>query len=218
MKGHSGDRWNDVADRLAVAAVAAPSRSGRWHEPPTEEHLGEADERRRSVGRVASWRSRGRRPERGRPGRRAWRDPRCGGSPDPRVPAGHLLVVAGLRRRSGRVERAAVAETLAGVIEAQAETAPRPGGAERTAVRAPRSWGVGRAVDAGVPVVVVLPYPDPTAGLARVRAGRIRALPWPSAREVVVLEKKRPDDLEGRAQGAGTARRLAARRQPTWPW
>ncbi|MBA2626233.1 MAG: ribonuclease HI, partial [Acidimicrobiia bacterium] len=70
VKGHSGDRMNDVVDRLAVqAATKQEGRSGMG----TPAELGAADD-----------------PE-------ARSAPPAAGERDPRLPAGHLVLVGGLR-------------------------------------------------------------------------------------------------------------------------
>ena len=205
VKGHSGDEWNDIADRLAVGAVqrgAGAHGSGR----PAAEYLGDEDAptaprgASQDVARTAD-------PE---AGAGAGPDSRSGGSgdapgdprrsalrraADPRVPDGYVVVVSGLR--DDRVpEDAALMRTLGELMAAQDEmhgdavvvTGLRTG-AESAAAAA--------AQHAGVPYAVVLPYPDPTAGWPERRRARFES-ELEGAREVVVLEKKRPSDLEGR--------------------
>jgi hypothetical protein len=95
---------------------------------------------------------------------------------------------------------------LAAVIGAQATLHPdlvvltglRPGAEELGALA---------ASDAGVPYVVVLPYPDPTAGWPeRERAGFAAHLE--RAADTVVLERTRPAD--------GPGRRAALARRDGW--
>jgi hypothetical protein len=57
--------------------------------------------------------------------------------------------------------------------------------------------GATAAAAAGVPYVVVLPYPDPTAGWPERERARFEAS-CAAARSVVTLEKQRPTDLDGR--------------------
>ncbi len=187
VKGHSGDEWNDIVDRLAVAAVQR--RAGATGESrPSEADLGPADE---PVGAPT-----------GSSGGAAQRDSR--------VPAGHVLVVTGLRSESLRSDPRTAA-ALAAVIEAQAELHPdlvvlsglRPGAEE---------LGAAVASASGVPMVAVLPYPDPTSGWPeRERARFADALD--AAREVVVLERSRPSDLAGRRASLSRSRRLDAWRR-----
>lgn len=193
VKGHSGDHWNDIADRLAVAAVQrAGGDTGAG--PPTEADLAEPDAPgRRTAAPVGAP---GPAPPESVPGsappgsRSAARR-----AADPRVPEGHLLVVAGLRGEAlagdGTTRRA-----LAAVLDAERRLHPAlvvlsglRSGAEELAASV--------AVDLGLPLAVVLPYPDPARGWPEVeRAAFERSLA--AARDVVVLERKRPDDLAGR--------------------
>jgi ribonuclease HI len=203
VKGHSGDHWNDIADRLAVAAVqrgGGDSGAG----PPTEADLAEPDVPGRRTaaaagtagpavpaGSVEEPATPG--PEQGPPGpvsRSAARR-----AADPRVPDGHLLVAAGLRGEALAAD-ATTRRALAAVLDAQRQLHPAlvvlsglRSGAEELAAAV--------AVDAGLPLAVVLPYPDPARGWPEAeRAAFERSLA--AAREVVVLERARPDDLAGR--------------------
>jgi ribonuclease HI/uncharacterized phage-like protein YoqJ len=135
VKGHSDDPMNDLVDRLAVEASRTQQpRSG--DEPPTE--LGPPD----VVGR-------------GGAGERA---------SDPLVPDGHGLVVVGPRPPAiggygDNPTAAGIRRRLAEIIDAKAALQPDllvlTGlglGVEQLAAEA--------AIDAGVPYVVVLPFPD----------------------------------------------------------
>ena len=187
VKGHGGDPMNDVVDRLAVRASHA-GHGDTGAVPPTEDQLGPPD----------------------RPGATSVGRPQPAGATPPtardgRVPTGRLVVVVGLRDRglaaSGR--GATAARRLAEVLGAQRELSPdlvvltglRPG-AEELGARA--------AVAAGVPYVAVLPYPDPVsdrpAGERRAFEGALER-----AEQVIVLERRRPPDPEGRR--AALARR-----------
>lgn len=207
VKGHSGDEWNDIADRLAVGAVqrlAGAVGSGR----PGAEFLGDEDAptsgRRPGVaGPDVAGLGSGSGEGKAVAGDTVAGDTDEGGerrsaarrSADPRVPEGFLVVVAGLRDGAVSSDGKLMA-TLRGVIAAQQEmhgdavvvTGLRAG-AETAAAEA--------AAEAGVPYVVVLPYPDPAAGWPeRERADFERRVD--AASDAVVLEQKRPRDLEGR--------------------
>lgn len=195
VKGHSGDEWNDVADRLAVGAVQR-SQGAAGTGRPTEEFLGDEDAptsgkrpSRDSSAAAAPVTNEGAAGELRRSAQRR--------ESDPRVPDGYVVVVAGLRDAKV-TSNAQLMKTLAEVIKAQHElhgdavvvTGLRAG-AETAAAEA--------AAAAGVPVLVVLPYPDPAAGgPERERAEFERRVG--DASGAVVLEKNRPTDLEGRTK------------------
>lgn len=194
VKGHSGDRWNDLVDRLAVGAVQRRGDTSGEGDPP-EEVLGSPD--RNSGGRSSSSAS-GDRPSQPsdllesplESGSRSERRR----SADPRVPVGHLVMVTGAR--SASPDRTGLRAELSRVLAAQSEMNPELvvlSGLRRGA----ESLGVAAAKDAGLPYVVVLPYPDPTAGWPEAETTEFRRC-LEGAREVMVLEKKRPTDLEGR--------------------
>lgn len=169
VKGHAGDRWNDLADRLAVeAAFTQQPRSGS--QTPTA--IGEPDRvDRRAKGTTAV-----RRDPTGR-----------------EAPPGHRLVVAGLR--SPKVDAAALERTMADIIAAKAEldddlvvvTGLRAG-AEELGARA--------ALQAGVPFVAVLPYPDPAKAWPADARQRFEEL-VDAAADVIVLQAKTPADRAG---------------------
>lgn len=174
VKGHGGDPMNDVVDRLAVAA-ALRGTGGEGGEPPTEADLGEPDRVTPSTRPVAT-----------PPGA------------DHRIPAGTPYSVVGLRSADllDSPRGAVLRRQLAAVLGAQATLHPDlvvltglRAGTEQLAALA--------AGDAGVPYVVVLPYPDPTLNWPEAeRASFERSLA--AARESVTLEQKRPVDGEGR--------------------
>lgn len=193
VKGHSGDRWNDLADRLAVGAVQrGEDRSGSG-EPP-EDALGAQDGAGTTV-----------RGADARPGSSVDVD-RLGVVPsgesrsafrrasDPRVPVGHLVAVGGLRGTDAQLDT--MVQDLTPILAAQAElrhdvvvlTGLRRGAETAGAIAAKR---------AEVPYVAVLPYPDPTAGWPEREAAEFHRL-LEGAREVTTLERRRPVDVEGR--------------------
>ena len=181
VKGHSGDRWNDIADQLAVeAATTQRARSGEG----LPDALGPSDD----VGASPA-------PAKTSPGDR---------------PAGHLVAVFGHRPPelggygdnpvSDRVRR-----QLVEIIEAKAsmhdDLVVLTGlmlGAEQL--------GADAAAQAGVPYVAVQPFPDPDAPWPDSSRSRYREL-LAGARDVVVLEKKTPDS---KVKVAGSLRRRDA--------
>ena len=171
VKGHSGDPMNDLVDRLAVAA--SHGRDGSGVGAPPADLLDEPDA---GSGRGPGPTSNAR-------------------TADGRVPAGWRLVIGGLRDPRLTADAALigrVAEILAAQRTLHPDLVVLSGlwpGAEEVGARAARS--------AGVPYVVVLPYPDPMAGRPeRDQAAFARLLD--DAASVVVLERNRPADLEGR--------------------
>ena len=141
VKGHGGDPMNDLVDRLAVEAAA--TQTGRTGEGEPAD-LGPAD----AIGRVHTT------------GR------------DKRLPAGRLVLVTGLRptelggydaNPTADSVRTRVGETLRAMVEVDGPLTVLSGlrlGAEMLGAEA--------ALEADLPLAVVLPYPDPDA-------------PWPAA-------------------------------------
>jgi ribonuclease HI len=174
VKGHSGDPMNDLVDRLAVGGSYGYSGAGVG--TPPDEALGAPDE-----------------PGLASPSRAA----------DPRVPTGWAVAVVGARSPgladspTGRD----LTDQLARILQAQRELHPdlvvvsglRPG-AEEIGARA--------ALEAGVPLVVVLPYPDPTAGWRAADRQRFDDT-CARASDVVTLERKRPTDADSRRAALG---------------
>ena len=122
---------------------------------------------------------------------------------DGRIPDGTPWSVVGLRDADlvGSPRGELARRRLAAVLGAQATmfadlvilTGLRPGA---------EHLGALAAADAGVPYVVVLPYPDPAAGWSPTERE------WfdrgcESARDRVTLERRRPVDLEGRRAAMG---------------
>ena len=116
---------------------------------------------------------------------------------DPRAPAGFRYAVTGTRRLEARALGAARAQ-LAKILPAQQEFHPdlvvllglRPG---------PEAMAAEVALEAGLTVVAVLPWPDPQTTLRsadREAFGRLLA----RVDETIVLERSQPTDADGRAQ------------------
>ena len=193
VKGHSGDPMNDVVDRLAVA-VALSTQNMTGEVPPTEEQMGPPD----SAGpRSSSLRSAVVSLDAARPALR-----------DGRIPEGSPYAVVGIRAadlaesEAGKKLRRHMSEVLSAQAELRDDlvvlTGLRPG-AEQIAAAA--------ATDAGIPYVVVLPYPNPAASWSvHTRAAFEDACA--GARSVVTLEKKLPSDA--------TAKRSALGRRDGW--
>lgn len=204
VKGHSGDRWNDLADRLAVGAMQL-RRAARGEGDPPAELLASQDRPVSQDGNQA-----------GDPVARA--DYRAVGTPavgdsaddpdsvdtgnrserrraaDPRVPDGYLVAVTGLRKESAQGDE--VVEQLRGILAAQ--RGQHPGLVVITGLRRGAETAAAEAAPrAGVPYVVVLPYPDPTTGWPETETAAFqRHLEGSLA--VVTLERKRPADTDAR--------------------
>jgi len=165
VKGHSGDRWNDLADRLAVEAVARRAgRSGDGHPEPMA--VIDPAARTRGPGRLEA-------------------------------PEGHLVAVFGHRPpdiggyeanpQADRIRRRLV-EILTAKAQMHADLVVVSGlrlGAEMLGAEA--------ALDAGLTLVAVLPYPDPQLVWPAPARDRFAAL-CDQAREVRTLQKKQPTD------------------------
>jgi ribonuclease HI/uncharacterized phage-like protein YoqJ len=181
VKGHSDDPMNDLVDRLAVeAATTQTGRSG--DEPPTG--LGPADA---PTGRAD-----------GPAGR------------DARLPTGRLVLVAGHRPPdlggydpnpvADRARRG-VEEALAALRELHGDIAVVTGmrlGAEQLGAEA--------ALALGIPVVAVLPYPEPDSVWPAASRRRFADL-LGSAATSITLERKQPASRQ--QAGAAMARRDA---------
>ena len=185
VKGHAGDEWNDVADRLAVEA-SETQRSRRGSGRPDD--LGPADDSSgaEAATAVAS-------PTVGVDGRFGpmWR------------PGGRAVVVTGLQPPGlGGYEEndtaAGVRRRLAEIIEAKAEvdsdlvvlTGLRLGA---------ETLGAEAAALAGVPYVAVLPYPDPDAKWPSGSRRRFAEL-LERADAVVQLERRPPESMQRAGQ------------------
>lgn len=184
VKGHSGDEWNDVADRLAVeACTSGEARSGSGR----PEALGPADGER-GPGPSASGAS----AASSKTAESASK--KSAGGPPP--PAGHLVVLAGHRPPelggydanpvSKRVKRQLV-EILQAKLKMNGDLVVLTGlqlGAEQLAAEA--------AMEAGVPYVAVLAYPDPAAVWPKKSQAHFDTL-LDGAVDVIVLAQKVPD-------------------------
>ncbi|MEQ8840702.1 MAG: ribonuclease H [Acidimicrobiales bacterium] len=179
VKGHAGNEWNDVADRLAVeAAETQRSRSGTGR--PDE--FGPADDIGGTViGGTAAAPST---PDaEGRFGS-TWR------------PAGRSMVVLGLQPPGlgGYDENETAADVrrrLAEIIEAKQRLDPDL--VVLTGLRlGAETLGAEAATAAGVPYVAVLPYPDADAKWPAESRRRFAEL-IEAAAAVVLLERKAPD-------------------------
>jgi ribonuclease HI len=182
VKGHGGDRWNDVVDRLATAAAAEQvERSGST--PPTT--LGPADAvgpRTRSApaaGPVVG-------PSAAGTGHRVvvlgHRPPQLGGY-------GENPIAAGVLRR--------LTETLAGLLVVHPDLVVLTGlglGAEQLAAEAAQA--------AGVPYVAVLPFPDPDAVWPAESRVRFRRL-VDGARDTIVRSPERPASKQAAGMAIG---------------
>lgn len=181
VKGHAGDEYNDIADRLAVEA--SHTGVGR-HGVGVPDELGPPDD----ISAVP--------PAAPRPGpdgvySSAW------------APAGPAVLVTGMQPpQLGGYEPNAVADaarrTLAEILVAKAELEPNlvvlTGlrlGAETLAAEA--------AAEAEVPYVAVLPYPEPEIKWPPAAQRRFHEL-VAEAEVVVRLEKKVPGDTKAAGQ------------------
>ena len=179
VKGHAGDEWNDLADRLAVeAGFTQQPRSGA--ERPTQIAAPDTNNRPR-VG-----------PDTGRDptGREA--------------PAGHKLVVLGLRPRElggyGATDvpnevRRQLTEIIGAKAALHDDLVVLSGGRLGAEM-----LGAEAALEAGARLVLVLPYPDPEAVWPEAERALFADLAE-RAEEVIVLQKKAPEDKQ-KARGA----------------
>lgn len=172
VKGHDGNEWNDVADRLAVeASHTQVGRSGVG----MPDDLGPPDELTVAIPAVA---------DAGGVYGSSWR------------PAGRAVAVLGLQptglggyddNPTADAVRRQLAEILAAKLELDPGTVALTGlrlGAETLAAEAAR--------EAGMSYVAVLPYPDPDSQWPAASRRRFADL-VESAAAVVQLERKTPD-------------------------
>jgi ribonuclease HI/uncharacterized phage-like protein YoqJ len=185
VKGHSGDRWNDIVDRLAVEA--AETQQGRQGStPPTE--LGDADEVAKRAAVAGD----------------AW----AGGEtlvPGHRVAVfGHRLVeLGGDQEHSLLLE--ALRDHLAGMLADRA--ARHPDLVVLSGLRLGAEMaGAEAAAECGLPFVAVLPYPDPEQVWPEESQARFRRL-LERARDVITLDRRAPESTQ---QAAASLRRRDA--------
>ena len=186
IKGHSGDPMNDLVDALAVeAAVTQKGRSG--DDPPDE--VGPPD----LAGRAAA--------------------PAASAAPGGGAGAayeGHGIVVFGHRPPElGGYDANPIADAvraqMVAIIEAKAEMTD--GVVVVSGLRlGAEMLGAEAAVEAGIPLVAVLPYPRPESVWPEASRERFRVL-RDAARDVITLEKKEPTSKQ--RAGAALARRDA---------
>lgn len=208
VKGHSGDPMNDVVDRLAVA-VALSTQNVSGEVPPTEQQMGPPD----SVGpRSASLRSAvsgfGAAKAGSAEGAAESGAARDLGVARPairdgRIPEGSPYAVVGIRAadladsEAGKKLRRHMSEVLTAQAELRNDlvvlTGLRPG-AEQIAAFA--------AADAGLPYVVVLPYPNPASSWPETTRSAFEVA-CSAARSLVTLEKKLPADAAAKRAALG---------------
>ena len=189
VKGHSGDPMNDLVDRLAVEACT--TQVGRTGDGDPGD-LGPADD-------VTAWAGTG------AAGARA----ALAAHPEPDI-AGHPLSIFGHRPTElGGYEANDLADAvrakMAEILQAKAAITD-----ELVVVSGLRLGaemiGAEAAVEVGLPLVVVLPYPDPDSVWAeesQARFGELRRY----ASDVILLQKKAPTTRQ--QAGAALARRDA---------
>ena len=189
MKGHDGDEWNDVADRLAVeAAETQQSRSGTGR----PDALGPADgvdfgtssasaldAMADEVGEVQGVAGSG------------WR------------PSGRSVVILGLQPPGlgGYEENDTAADVRRRLEEIlRAKQALDPDLTVLSGLRlGAETLGAEAAIAAGVPLVAVLPYPDPDAKWPSTARRRFTELAE-RAHVVVQLERRVPDSPQRAGQ------------------
>lgn len=186
VKGHSGDEMNDVADRLAVAASHSQTEDGGDTIP---DDLGDADEPGRPTASA---------PSSGTPGR------------DKRLPAGRLIGIFGVRPTElGGYEANPVADAVGRRLQ-EILAAKRLMDDDLRVVSGLRlgaeQLGAEAASAEGIPLVAVLPFPDPDSPWPESSRRRFRQL-CDAAEVVVTLERKVPDT---KAKVGGALRRRDA--------
>ena len=177
VKGHSNDPMNDVVDRLAVEA-ARTQQPRKGDSPP--ESLGAPDA------------------------------PAARGTDDPRVPPGQRIVVVGHRPPElggydDNPTSKAVRQQLAAILGAKKQLHPDLVVMTGLGLGA-EQLGAEAAVEAGVPFVAVLPYPDPDSVWPIASRRRFADL-LTAARSTVVLQMKVPESKQ--LAGGALARRDA---------
>ena len=188
VKGHDGDPLNDLADRLAVAAAA--EQRGRSGSSLPDVSMLPTDPTGAAGAPLAGVRRDGRLPS---------------------APIGeHGVAVFGHRPTElggydDNPVSGAVRSRLGEILTARRQLDP-----DLVAVSGLRlgaeQLGAEAALDVGVPLIAVLPYPDPDSPWPASSRERFRQL-CDAAAEVVVLERKLPGSPQ--AAGAALARRDA---------
>jgi len=200
VKGHSGDKWNDVADRLAgEASTSQKSRQGTG----TPDTLGPAD----APGGKAA----------GASGKATGASSKAAGATDGAdptgraAPPGHLIVVTGHRppdiggydRPNPTADR--ILRRLGDIIEAKAQMHD-----DLTIVTGlqlgSEQLGAEAAIAAKLPFVAVLAFPDPSAVWPKAAQQRFDEL-LDAAADVIILQDKVP---ESKAKIAGALKRRDA--------
>lgn len=189
VKGHSGDEMNDIADRLAVAASHSQTEDSGDTIP---DDLGEADDNGRGGSAAPAAASAG-------PAGR-----------DKRLPPGRLIGVFGLRPTElGGYEANPVSDGVSRRLQ-EILAAKRRMDDDLRVVSGLRlgaeQLGAEAAVAEGIPLVAVLPFPDPDSPWPESSRRRFRQL-CEQAESVVTLERKVPDS---KAKVGGALRRRDA--------
>ncbi len=190
VKGHSGDEMNDIADRLAVAASHSQSESCGDEVP---DDLGDADE----VGRPS-------------PSSAVGAAPSAGRDRDRRLPAGRLVGIFGVRPTElGGYDANPVADAVGRRLQ-QIIAAKQLMDEDLFVVSGLRlgaeQLGAEAAMAEGIPLVAVLPFPDPDSPWPESSRRRFRQL-CEHAEVVITLERKAPDT---KAKVGGSLRRRDA--------
>ena len=184
VKGHGDDRMNDIADRLAVAAAESQTEASGDAVP---EDLGRADSARPT-------------PD----------APTAAGDRDRRLPAGQLVGVFGARPPElGGYDPNPVADAVGRRMQEilAAKVRLDPGLHVVSGLRLGAEMiGAEAAVAEGLPLVAVLPFPEPDSPWPESSRRRFRRL-CDAAAGVITLERKVPDS---KAKVAGSLRRRDA--------
>lgn len=191
VKGHSGDRMNDIADRLAVeAATLQRGRSGTG----VPDDLGAADE---PVVRAAATRE--------RPAKAAAAPGVSGVRSGPALPEGRRILVTGLRPPDlGGYDANPVADKvrtrLAEILSAKSVLHPDLLVLTGLGLGA-EQLGAEAALAAGIPYVAVLPYPEPDSVWPDESRRRFKLL-LDEAALVVTLESDKPASKQDAGKAA----------------
>lgn len=184
VKGHSGDEMNDVADRLAVAASHSQTEDSGDTIP---DDLGDADDNGRGAASASATAT---------PAGR-----------DRRLPEGRLIGVFGVRPTElGGYDANPVSDAIGRRLQ-EILAAKRLMDDDLRVVSGLRlgaeQLGAEAATAEGIPLVAVLPFPDPDSPWPESSRRRFRLL-CDAAETVVTLERKVPDS---KAKVGGALRR-----------